>query len=274
MAVSFSYPVVPERFVGLWRRVSLESPAVTDTASEVYWLQGRSLFVDIRVPRPRPGFAAVTSLAEYRPSRLMWLASQQGFAGCLEVQRDLCRWHRALDFQPRPLQDEGRVAFVGDELVEQGVHEHYTERWQRCDTAGSETLALQLLGETRSDGRCAPRRGFLVVVGDWFMYTRDRRRPLSPAASLVDLMADADDSRAMAALVDCEISLGRRSGGGQPWEVQLSTLPYREGHSLTEFMALPQRMNPERCHQRGGEPGASLHWAIIDWHGAFAELGG
>jgi hypothetical protein len=35
------------------------------------------------------------------------------------------------------------------------------------------------------------------------------------------------------ALLDFEISLGRRRGGALPWQITLSTLPFREGRTLT-----------------------------------------
>ena len=32
--------------------------------------------------------------------------------------------------------------------------------------------------------------------------------------------------------LDCEFSVGRLRGGSVPWEIQQSTLPWREGHHL------------------------------------------
>lgn len=94
---------------GLWRRTLLvEADGSRDTGTNVQWLQGISMFVDLRGP------------------------GGEGFAGLLSRRDDVFEWARLVDLQPPGLPDAGgRMSWVGDTLVETGVHADYTEHWQR-----------------------------------------------------------------------------------------------------------------------------------------------
>ena len=92
---------------GLWRRTLLvEADGSRDTGTNVRWLQGLSLFVDVRGPG-------------------------EGFAGQLDQRLDVFEWTRLVDLQPPGLPDAGRMSWDGDTLVEVGVHADYTEHWER-----------------------------------------------------------------------------------------------------------------------------------------------
>jgi hypothetical protein len=92
---------------GLWRRTLLiEADGSRDTGTNVVWLQGLSLFVDVRGPG-------------------------EGFAGELDQRLDVFEWTRLVDLQPPGLPDAGRMSWADDILVEVGVHADYTEHWQR-----------------------------------------------------------------------------------------------------------------------------------------------
>jgi hypothetical protein len=99
-------PVIAE-CTGLWRRTLLiETDGTRDTDTNVLWLQGLSLFVDVRGPGA-------------------------GFAGRLDQRLDVFEWTRLVDLQPSGLPDAGRMSWDGDTLVEVGVHADYTEHWER-----------------------------------------------------------------------------------------------------------------------------------------------
>jgi hypothetical protein len=92
---------------GLWRRTLLiEADGSRNTGTNVVWLQGLSLFVDVRGP-------------------------DEGFAGRLDQRLDIFEWDRLVDLQPPGLPDAGRMSWDGDILVEVGVHADYTEHWER-----------------------------------------------------------------------------------------------------------------------------------------------
>lgn len=99
-------PMIAE-CTGLWRRTLLiESDGSRDTGTSVVWLQGYSLFVDVRGPG-------------------------EGFAGQLDQRLNVFEWNRLVDLQPAELPDAGRMSWDGDLLIEHGVHADYTEHWQR-----------------------------------------------------------------------------------------------------------------------------------------------
>jgi hypothetical protein len=86
---------------------------------------------------------------------------------------------------------------------------------------------IRTVARSTSDGL----RQLFVMHGDVFMFVRARRMELPQAASLAALLT-APASNACTELLDCEISLGWRSGGARPWEIRYSTLPFREGTSF------------------------------------------
>ncbi|HYP64320.1 MAG TPA: hypothetical protein VEQ16_10540, partial [Acidocella sp.] len=71
---------------GLWRRTLLRTAEGDDTRTDVFWLQGPSLFVDLRQPPDRPDFSHVQGLDDLRREDCQWLARQQGFAGIFTQQ--------------------------------------------------------------------------------------------------------------------------------------------------------------------------------------------
>jgi len=216
---------VPRSLCGLWQRLSLETPdAPRDTTTRVFWLQTPTLFADIRVPSLRAVRRDRTRLDEYACDELAVLAQQDGFAGRTALDGALCRWEREVTFQPPTgVPDEGRLTFQGEEIVEDGVHLSYRERWRRVPGSLGDWCAWR-----GDDGR------YLVAAGDWFLFVRPRREArLETAASLLHLGAARSNCRdGLIALLDFEISLGRRRGADAPWRIELSTLPFREGCSL------------------------------------------
>lgn len=224
--VTRTHAVVPPWLRGLWRRQSIAWPdGRVDDTTVVYWLQTASAFVDIRIPADRPDLRDRPSLTALDAAELACLARQGGFAGWTELAGDYCRWHREIDYQPpNGVPDEGRLRLRTDgTLIEEGVHEHYVEIWQPV-ACGS---GAPHVGRPGHDDA---RDEILVVWGEVFLYARGRAAALPHAESLTALV---EQGASLPALLDCDISLGVREGGRVPWEIRLSTLPFREGQSLT-----------------------------------------
>ncbi|BBY60730.1 hypothetical protein [Mycolicibacterium sarraceniae] len=128
---------------GLWRRTLLiEADGSRDTGTDVVWLQGLSLFVDLRGPG-------------------------EGFAGQLDQRLDVFEWHRLVDLKPAGPPDAGRMSWAGKTLVEVGVHADYTEHWEREPGPAEPVWGLLV---------CAPDdgAGVLVRVGDRFGWAYQR----------------------------------------------------------------------------------------------------
>ncbi|QEN14113.1 hypothetical protein ACRDU6_16850 [Mycolicibacterium sp. ELW1] len=135
VAVTLSTPVIAD-CTGLWRRTLLvEADGSRDIGTNVQWLQGISMFVDLRGPG-------------------------EGFAGLLSQHDDVFEWARLVDLQPPGLPDAGRMSWNGDTLVEIGVHADYTEHWQREAVATQPCWGLVLSASAMT--------GVLVRVGDRF----------------------------------------------------------------------------------------------------------
>ncbi len=116
--------------IGLWRRVLLvpaEGPP--DTSTDVLWLQGPTGYVDTR-----------------------------GFAGVLSATDDVFHWHRDVDTERTDTPDAGRMRWEGNILVENGIHERYTEHWVREQVSVEPAGALFLTA--------GPARAVLVRVGE------------------------------------------------------------------------------------------------------------
>jgi len=207
---------------GLWRRSLIAWPGGrSDTTTEVFWLQGPSLYADLRVPAGRPVTAA-TCLRELDMTMARFMATQEGFFGPFAIDAGIGEWQRIFDFRPdNGLGDRGTLAFENGILVERGVDAPYVEHWVRAHRG--EAMALTLVSD-------AGTPGCLVAAGDSFIYARGRDRALPAGAILAQLAEDAASLPAAQDLFDCEISYGRRRDG--TWRIARSSHCFREGADL------------------------------------------
>ena len=189
------------------------------------------------------------------------LATVEGFAGVLTATGDVCLWRRDLDYQPPSLTpDEARFEIEGDRMTELGIHADYTEIWRR------EPDSRRLLAAFRRDDGVD---GLLVIGGDHFLSIEGRDRPLPPGADLTAIVRrDLDDGRRNLAISRLEMAIcyGRIAGAERPWQVRLSTLPWREGGSLFEE---PMRFDPA-TGQLMARAGPS--WSLADTDVALDSL--
>lgn len=205
---------------GLWRRRWIEPADQVDR--EVYWLQTDSLFGDVRVPHTRQGRAH--SLDRLDAAAARDLALCQGFAGRIELNSDICTWHRRFDWQPdQGMTDSGRIRLENGLLMEDGIHAAYSEAWERMTPPGAAGLGLALRD------RVEAREGYLAVVGDYFIYVRGRARPLPEGPDLLALLDECSGADASRLLFDAEMSLGRV---GDQWPITCSNYVWREGQPL------------------------------------------
>ena len=232
----------------MWTRSLLvRADGTRDAETWVGWLQGRTLFADLRQPPGRPDMAGVAAVEDLSAAQMGWLATQEGFAGVLADVGECVEWRRRIDYQPAsPHPDVGHLFYEGPVLVERGRDSPYVEHWHR----DVEVPEAACWGATmrNADGVLA----WLVRAGETFMFARDRATPLPPGR-LADLVAGADGLAAMRALVDCELSLGRVRADG--WLVERSTLPFREGRTLTPSVSGDRiRLDGEWVAEVEGEP--------------------
>lgn len=225
---------VPPHYLGVWQRKYLETPAAVDNSSRVYWLQTSLFHADIRIPAQRPAFSDKNSLHDFSLDELKLLASQQGFAGTTSVIGNCCLWARQMDYQPpRDRHDIGFMQFNGDRILETGVDGNYAEIWERLPDSQGRNVAFRFIETNTALGPEKPQAGILVTSGDYFIFARARASVLPKTPSLAAMVNEENrNHRQLIELLDFEISFGRLTQGSIPWEILLSTLPFREGRPL------------------------------------------
>jgi hypothetical protein len=222
---------VPTWLRGVWTRDWIQKGKVKSNTVNVHYLQTPTYFSDIRIPKDRPRFAAAGSFTDLPDGDLRLLAKQTGFIGSTTMVGAVATWHHDIEFQPPDgTEDTGRLQRMAKgRMLEHGLDGSYTEAWRLLTGGRGRYLVIR----TARFGRLFRA---LVVVGDQFVYARNRAAELPQAASLEALIESTHATRKqMVEYLDCELSLGRVRGGSVPWEIQQSTLPWREGRHL-EFI--------------------------------------
>jgi hypothetical protein len=260
---------IPDWLTGVWCRRSIETAdGVKDTTTQVFWLQTHRCFADLRIPVDRPSLGATASLHDLTPEGAIALAQQAGFAGVTTLTGDTCQWHRYIDYQPvSGDRDIGTLHWEGDRLIELGVDAEYREEWQRLDNSGDQVTAL-VLPEPEAPSSTQPSWSACVVTaGDYFIYARNRRMALPPAAALSALFHTATPD-VQSAYLDCEFSFGVCQSGAVPWEIRLSTLPWRQGRSLWSWSDLTVDLEQQQVIQtiRTAQGDRAQQWQILEWN--------
>jgi hypothetical protein len=242
--------------LGLWERSLIAWPdGREDRTTFVAWLQGPTLFADLRQPANPPSFEGVSCLNALDLSHFDWLAQQEGFAGRFAQSGDAFEWRRAIDFQcPSDVVDAGHLMFSDGILIERGRDIPYIEHWHHTSPHTHPHFAIRMRDEVGL-------AGFLVRVGDIFMYVRNRAVALPHGGSLAELVkgSSPDVARTM---LDCEISLGRVRDG--TWLIGRSSLPFRIRTDLSPDFSLESETITVRDVTAAGEP-FTRQWMVVDF---------
>jgi hypothetical protein len=274
MHICSTVPRCPEVFIrvlppkirdlrGLWRRSLIAWPnGERDDTTQVHWLQGNEVYIDLRQPDTLPNFASRRGLAELSFEDCLALAQQEGFAGRFTFDGEYFEWARQIDFQPKALHsDAGSLRWEGAVLVERGRDIDYIEHWHRDATALTPAAAVSL---REIDGRA---RAALLRVGTVFMWARDRTVVAPMHKTLTECVTEAASLSAAHALIDCEISFGSVDSAGLL--VTASSLPYRVGDRLE-----PKHWAGRLTTQDRAAAGTVVtrHWEITDMEGELGEI--
>ncbi|QBB72339.1 hypothetical protein ELE36_19290 [Pseudolysobacter antarcticus] len=226
---------VPSWLAASWQRlwvINNNQGPPKDTVN-VRNIQTPTLFGDCRIPKDRPAFPDAKSLADLTDAQLKTLYAQEGFSGYTTVDGYIITWHHEIGYQPPDgTIDIGRFEILGGRnVLEHGVQAVYLEHWWRLEQSGSDFLGVKVMRKL-GDGRQRVHE-ILSVSGDHFIYARNRDFDLPMANSLADLIKQEKYTRKqILAVLDCEVSHGFVLGGRCPWQVQFSTLPFKENKPL------------------------------------------
>lgn len=112
--------VSKDQLPGVWRRDLIETPETEDKDSIVFWVQGKTIYGDLRV----------------EPSGII------AFSGRLTQSGSVFKWNMDLmSFDQPEFPDAGRLEWKADELWEYGVHQTYTELWRKASSPVSGDFA-------------------------------------------------------------------------------------------------------------------------------------
>ena len=269
-----STDIVPNKYVGAWQRLS--QSGVDGTVPRSFWLQTRRLHASLTIPAHRPDFSAKTSLSEFNHDELLQLANQQGIAGSCIVSGETLHRRRQIDYQPsRGRPNIRHMRFEQDILLEEIPNSTERLMWRRLTDPNAESIALRFQDEVDVTDIAGQRKGVLLVAGDYFLYVRDRGNFVPQSDSLSALIECREYAHPqLVALLDFEMSFGKRSSGELPWEIQLSTLPFREGKPLFAeggFEALLKNGRTTLQKYRRGDKIVLRRWSVDDWRSPGSE---
>lgn len=219
---------VPKWLQGAWRRDWIQEGKVKSNTLDVHYLQTPTYFADIRIPKDRPRFSTANSFADLSDQQLRLLTRQSGFTGRTTLEGTVATWQHDIEFQPSDgTPDKGRLERISpDRMHEHGLDGSYVESWRSLTDGQGRFLVIRV----QRSGRL---QRTLVVVGNQFVYVRNRVKDLPISPSLDALIKATSATREqIVEYLDCEISVGRVRGGYVPWEIVQSTLPWREGRRL------------------------------------------
>jgi hypothetical protein len=225
---SWATKQLPKWLWGEWSRDWIQEGKVRSNTHDVHYLQTPTYFADIRIPRDRSGISTARSFADLTDQQLRSLATQDGFAGRTMMAGSVATWQEDIAFQPsNGTPDKGRLQRIPpDRMHEHGLDGSYIESWRSLTDGKGRFLVVRV----EHSGRLLQT---LVVIGNHFVYVRNRAKDL-PAAPSFDALIDATNAtrEQIVEYLDCEFSVGRIKGGSVPWEIKQSTLPWRENRSL------------------------------------------
>jgi hypothetical protein len=227
-ALQGSTAQVPMWLWGEWSRDWIQEGKVKSSTLEVHYLQTPSYFADIRIPKDRSAISTAKSFADLTDKQLRWLAGQNGFVGHTTMAGTVATWHEDVAFQPsNGTPDQGRLQRIPpDRMHEHGLDGSYIESWRAVTDGKGRFLVIRV----EHSGRVLQS---LVVVGNQFVYVRNRAKDLPTAQSIDALIETRKATREqIVGYLDCEFSVGRVQGGSVPWEIERSTLPWREARRL------------------------------------------
>jgi hypothetical protein len=239
--------------LGIWHRQWIERAGVKSSTREVEYLQTPHVFGDVRFPTDRPQFDRVSSFADLTDGDLKALAQQQAMAGSTRVAGAVATWDHEIRYQPPNGEtDTGRLDRSDAGVIyEYGLDGSYSEAWQVKRAARFLVVRIERSGRLER---------LLIVVGNRFMFVRNRAKDLPRSDSLDALITSTKATRdQIIEHLDCEFSTGSIAAGHGAWIIGKSTLPWRESGRLEWIDQI--RAADFSNHMAGHDVGDE-HWSV------------
>jgi len=159
---------VPEWMIGCFKRKSISfANGKTDEETQVFWLQGRNLTIDLRLPIGADQIKKTWQTCSQE--ELYQLTNYEGWSANSHWDSHQLSWSGGTAFQlhnrwPEP----GILSRTGDCMMEFSPSNAYVEDWRIKSRAQGTLLSLELIEEKNlTTETCRHRGGALIINGNW-----------------------------------------------------------------------------------------------------------
>ncbi|MFT6030340.1 MAG: hypothetical protein ACI8O8_002084 [Oleiphilaceae bacterium] len=180
---------IPEWMIGCFKRRSISfANGLTDTKTHVFWLQGRNLTIDLRLPLETDQIQK-HALHELTEEELSQLANYEGWSADTKWENDQLSWSGGTSFQihnrwPEP----GILSRIGDCMMEFSPSDAYVEDWRIKSRCPGPLVSLELIEEKDlTTEACRHRGGALIINGDWAGLVLGRYKDISTSSENLQL---------------------------------------------------------------------------------------
>jgi hypothetical protein len=160
---------VPEWMIGCFKRRSISfANGQTDTQTHVFWLQGRNLTIDLRLPKEADQVTR-KSWQQCNQSELYQLANYEGWSADCSWNNEQLSWSGGVAFQLHNRWPEPAIlSRVGDCMMESSPHQTYIEDWRLKSKSSGPLLSFELIDEINlTTGELRHRGGALIINDNW-----------------------------------------------------------------------------------------------------------
>lgn len=183
---------VPEWMIGCFKRKSISfANGKTDEETQVFWLQGRNLTIDLRLPIDADQIKKPWQTCSQE--ELYQLTNYEGWSANSQWDYHQLSWSGGTAFQlhnrwPEP----GILSRTGDCMMEFSPSNAYVEDWRIKSRAHGTLLSLELIEEKNlTTETCRHQGGALIINGSWAGLVLGRQKALNqtvPKQQLRDLL--------------------------------------------------------------------------------------
>lgn len=159
---------IPEWMIGCFKRRSISfANGITDAHTRVFWLQGRNLTIDLRLPKIQEQVQKTWNVCNQE--ELQKLVDYEGWYADSLWEDDILSWCGGTSFQIHNRWPEPAILNrVGDCMIELSPNSTYVEDWRLKSRSQGPLVSLRLIEEINlTTGDCRHRDGALIINGDW-----------------------------------------------------------------------------------------------------------
>lgn len=177
---------IPESMIGCFKRRSISfANGLTDTKTHVFWLQGRNLTIDLRLPievdQVNVDQIQRHTLHDLTAEELSQLANYEGWSANTKWKNNQLSWSGGTSFQIHNRWPEPAIlSRVGDCMMEFSPSNAYVEDWRIKSRQPGPLVSLELIEEKDlSTETCRHRGGALIINGNWAGLVLGRSKDIS-----------------------------------------------------------------------------------------------